>query len=228
MKASNSTRMEILNAGARLIVERGYEAFTMRAVASLVNVKAGSIYYHFASKNEIVKEILNTGIARLLDYVQRVLGELPSDAPLETRLKAAVMAHVSCMVGLHRDLMQIYEHLPPVMKRSSRKMREKYARLWYDLLADGARRGELDNAVELHLLVPFFLGALNRIPEWLRTTGATAEDIAVLATRLLLQGVRSRAAAESSPSPVKARRSNDRQAGSPAQAPDLVAWAGDP
>ena len=68
------------------------------------------------------------------------------------------------------------------MKRGSRKMREKYAQLWYDLLADGARRSELDNAVEIHLLVPFFLGALNRIPEWLRTTGATAEDIAPLAT----------------------------------------------
>jgi AcrR family transcriptional regulator len=218
--------MEILNAGARLIVERGYEAFTMRAVASLVNVKAGSIYYHFASKDEIVEEILNTGIARLLDYVQRVLGELPSEAPLETRLKAAVMAHVSCMVGLHRDLMQIYEHLPPVMKRRSRKMREKYALIWYDMLADGSRRGELDNAVELHLLVPFFLGALNRIPEWLRTAGATAEDIAALATRVLLQGVRSSAPPVSSLLPVLARADNQR-AGSPAQVPDLVAWAGD-
>ena len=223
----NSTRMEILNAGAKLIVERGYEAFTMRAVASLVNVKAGSIYYHFASKDEIVEEILNTGIARLLDYVQRVLGALPSEAPLETRLKAAVMAHVSCMVGLHRDLMQIYEHLPPVMKRSSRKMREKYALVWYDMLADGARRGELDNALELHLLVPFFLGALNRIPEWLRTAGATAEDVTALATRVLFQGVRSRASPQSSPLSVIARRGDNKRAESPSQASDLVAWASD-
>jgi TetR/AcrR family transcriptional regulator, cholesterol catabolism regulator len=107
-KASNSPRMEILNAGAELIVERGYEAFTMRAVASLVNVKAGSIYYHFASKNEIVEELLNTGIARLLEYVRRVLGELPSEALVDTRVEAAVIAHVPCMVGLHRDLLQIY------------------------------------------------------------------------------------------------------------------------
>lgn len=188
-KPMNSTKLEILHAGAKLIVERGYEAFTMRAVASLVNMKAGSIYYHFSSKDKIVEEILNTGIAHLLDYVKRVLEKMPDGAPLATRLNAAVTAHISCMVGLHRESMQIYEHLPPVLKRSSRMMRERYAGLWYELFAEGARRGEIDAAVDMHLVVPFFLGALNRIPEWLRTTGATAEDIGALATRVVLQGV---------------------------------------
>ena len=53
----NSVRREILDAAADIIVRQGYDACTMRAVAALVDMKAGSLYYHFKSKDEIVEEI---------------------------------------------------------------------------------------------------------------------------------------------------------------------------
>ena len=56
------TKFEILEAAINIVVENGFDGCTMRAVGSGVGMKAGSIYYHFASKDEIIEEILNIGI----------------------------------------------------------------------------------------------------------------------------------------------------------------------
>ena len=74
------TRTEILEAAASIIVESGYEGCTMRAVAARVNMKAGSLYYHFPSKEDIVGEILNLGIEDLYESVQAELSRTPADA----------------------------------------------------------------------------------------------------------------------------------------------------
>lgn len=185
----NPMRGEILNAAAEIIVRQGYEACTMRAVAALVDMKAGSLYYHFKSKDEIVEEILNQGIETLFDFVQDTIRNLPAEAPFAEKVSAAVGAHLSSMVGKDRTFMHVYEHLPPVIKRRSRKMREKYAQLWRDLFAAGVDGGEVDPAIDLAIVIPYFLGGLNRVPEWIRASGATSDTVTALATTMLLKGV---------------------------------------
>lgn len=182
-------RDEILDAAAGLIVRDGYDACTMRAVAALVDMKAGSLYYHFRSKDEIVEEILNQGIETLYACVAEALEGMPKDAPFAHRLSAAVGMHVASLVGKDQTYMHVYEHLPPVIRRRSRRMRERYARLWHDLFADGIARGEVDGIHDLQVLVPYFLGGLNRVPEWIRASGAGSERIAQLATTALLDGI---------------------------------------
>lgn len=183
------TRTEILEAAASIIVESGYEGCTMRAVASRVNMKAGSLYYHFPSKEDIVGEILNLGLENLIEYMQAELGKVPPDAPFEVKIRTATAAHIYCMVGTSQKYMQVYDHLPPILKRKSRKMREKYAKLWYDLFADGVWRNEVDANVNLKILVPYFLGGINRVPEWLRASGCSSDEVATLATDTLLKGI---------------------------------------
>ena len=183
------TRVEILDAAARLIVDGGYEAFTMRAVALRVNIKAGSLYHHFKSKEEIVAEILNSGIAMLLEEVEQKLSAVRPDAPFVERIGVAIQAHIACMLGRDTVLMQVYEHLPPVLKRRSRAMRDKYAKLWFRLFESGIDDGDIDPHVNLNLFVPYFLGGLNRVPEWVRQRRAKNSDVVEMATRALLSGV---------------------------------------
>ncbi len=186
---SSPTRVEILDAAARLIVDGGYEAFTMRAVALRVNIKAGSLYHHFKSKEEIVAEILNSGIVMLLEEVEQKLSAVRADASFADRVGVAIQAHLACMLGRDTVLMQVYEHLPPVLKRRSRAMRDKYAKLWFRLFESGIGDGEIDPHVNLNLFVPFFLGGLNRVPEWVRQRRGKSSDVAEMATRTLLFGV---------------------------------------
>jgi len=182
-------RGEILDAAAEIIVREGYDACTMRAVAALVDMKAGSLYYHFKSKDEIVEEILNQGIEALYARVAEMLRSLPNEAPFAERVSAAIGVHVSSLVGKDQTYMHVYEHLPPIIKRRSRKMRESYARLWHDLFTGGVASGAVDADIDLRLLVPYFLGGLNRIPEWIRTSGANGEQVGKLAIATLLDGI---------------------------------------
>ena len=183
-------RGEILAAAAEIIVRKGYDACTMRAVAALVDMKAGSLYYHFKSKDEIVEEILNQGIETLHARVTEAMRALPKEAPFADRLSAAVGVHIAGLVGKDQTYMHVYEHLPPVIKRRSRKMRETYAQLWHDLFAGGVASGEVDASIDLQLMVPYFLGGLNRVPEWLRASGASGNQVAALAITTLLDGIR--------------------------------------
>jgi AcrR family transcriptional regulator len=184
-----SMRIEILDAAADIIVREGYDACTMRAVAALVDMKAGSLYYHFKSKDEIVEEILNQGIETLYARLAETIRNLPKEAPFADRLSAAVGVHISSLVGKDQKYMHVYEHLPPIIKRRSRKMRERYAQLWHDLFADGMASGEASNGQDLQLLVPYFLGGLNRVPEWMRASGASSDQVAALAVATLLDGI---------------------------------------
>lgn len=182
------TRIGILDAAASIIVEQGYEACTMRAVAARVNIKAGSLYYHFASKEVLMEEIINLGIQQLFDRVTEAVGKVASDAPFMRKLEAAVATHLDGLVGEDRKL-QVHEHFPPALKRRSRRIREKYAKLWVQLFAEGVARKEIDADIDLEALALYFLGSLNRVPVWLKSSGRTSGAIADLATRVLMRGV---------------------------------------
>jgi AcrR family transcriptional regulator len=199
------TRVEILDSAARLIVDGGYEAFTMRAVALRVNIKAGSLYHHFKSKEEIVEEILNSGVAMLLEQVQAKLRDVPSDAAFADRIRIAIQAHIAGMLGRDTVYMQVYEHLPPVLKRRSRAMRDKYAKIWFGIFEDGVKSGEIDPGINLSLFVPYLLGALNRVPEWFRQTKFKSTDIVDVVTKTLLSGVAAKSPKSKSGARAQAR-----------------------
>jgi AcrR family transcriptional regulator len=187
--SSNATRASILDAAARLIADEGYNACTMRNVADRVQIQAGSLYYHFSSKDEIIEEIMNSGIVLLLDKVQRELAELPPDASFAEQLKVAISTHISCMLSEGTAFLHVYEYVPPVLKRRSRAMREKYASLWVRIFEQGIAAGDVNADVDLSILIPYLLGGINRIPEWFRRNKFAMSDVVAMATDTLLHGI---------------------------------------
>src|SRR2546427_6136045 len=57
----NETRETLLKLAARTFGEQGYSATTMRNIAEQSGIEAASIYYHFASKEELVDEVMEQG-----------------------------------------------------------------------------------------------------------------------------------------------------------------------
>jgi DNA-binding transcriptional regulator YbjK len=49
------TRSAIIDAALRLFRQHGYEATTMRAIASEAGVSVGNAYYYFASKQHLIR-----------------------------------------------------------------------------------------------------------------------------------------------------------------------------
>jgi AcrR family transcriptional regulator len=53
---AGQTRTAIIEAALGLFRERGYDATTMRAIASAAGVSTGNAYYYFSSKEELIQE----------------------------------------------------------------------------------------------------------------------------------------------------------------------------
>ena len=62
---SEDTKALVRATALRLFRERGYAATTMRAIAQEAGVATGNAYYHFASKDHLVQELLAAQIILL-------------------------------------------------------------------------------------------------------------------------------------------------------------------
>src|SRR2546427_304596 len=76
----NETRETLLKLAARTFGEQGYSATTMRNIAEQSGIEAASIYYHFASKEELVDEVMEQGGNRIISQQQERLAALGADA----------------------------------------------------------------------------------------------------------------------------------------------------
>lgn len=59
---SEKSRDAILKSAAARFRHQGYSDATLRQIAGAARIKAGSIYYYFDSKEEILAEVLERGL----------------------------------------------------------------------------------------------------------------------------------------------------------------------
>ena len=67
------TRRRLLDLAARLFVERGYFAVSMRDIASAAELTTGAVYGHFRSKGQLLVEVIRWKIVegdRATDFVE--------------------------------------------------------------------------------------------------------------------------------------------------------------
>lgn len=189
---SERTRQRILDAAAEVFSEQGYGA-RLSDIAARADMKAGSLYYHFDSREDLVAEVLRLGIEGAWDQVAAAVGRLPSSAqPLE-RLAAAIRAHTMCIVGRSAYATaraRIVGALPPDLARAHRKDQRAYGDYWRDLFAAAQGGGQIAADVDIFVAQMLAFGAMNWTSEWFGTgRGMTPEQLADQAVRLFLHGV---------------------------------------
>src|SRR3954452_5631089 len=129
------TRRRILDAAAEVFSEQGYAA-RLSDIADRAGMKAGSLYYHFDSREDLVAEVLRLGIDGAWDQVASAVGRLPSAATPLQRLEAAIQAHTLSVVGRSAYATaqaRIVGSLPPDLGRAHRKDQRAYGEYWRDL-----------------------------------------------------------------------------------------------
>ncbi|MCG8589632.1 MAG: TetR/AcrR family transcriptional regulator [Proteobacteria bacterium] len=188
---SQRTRNRILDAAAATFRARGYAGTTLGAIANAAGTKAGSLYYHFASKEALVEEVLNRGVEGASTRVRRALKALPGNAaPLE-RLSAAVEAHLSAVLEADDYAsanIRILGQVPEAIRRRHLARQRRYGRYWRALLEAAQAAGDIRSDLDLSLLRMQMLGALNWSVEWYRPGGSTPREIAGQFLRVLFDG----------------------------------------
>jgi AcrR family transcriptional regulator len=69
---SGDTRQRILDVSAELFVEQGYDATSLREIAERLGVTKAALYYHFTSKDEILRALLEPGNVLLTELLARL------------------------------------------------------------------------------------------------------------------------------------------------------------
>ena len=104
---AQQTRAAIVAAALALFRERGYEATTMRQIASRAGVSTGNAYYYFGSKEELIQEFYLIGHAEHLAASRAVLA---SQTELAARLRGTLRALIDIQAPYHAFAATFYKH----------------------------------------------------------------------------------------------------------------------
>jgi AcrR family transcriptional regulator len=206
------TRRLILDNAARLFRHQGYAATSLRDIAAQCDMKAGSLYYHFASKDEIVGEVLRIGVERVFADVRAAVARLPDNSAAAALIETAVTAHLKALLALQDYTsanLRIFAHVPEAIRSEHLELRDAYERFWAALFARCARTDAFDRQRDLRLARFFLIGAMNGAMEWFNPRRAPIETVAMELARLLLLGLCRRETPHAS---VKPRRPQIRAA----------------
>ncbi len=168
------SRETLMAVSARLFARGGFDATSMRDIAGEAGMLAGSMYYHFPSKNDLIAAVYERGVAEIGGAVDVALEG--RQEPWE-RLEAACVAHLDSLLAdrAHAAVMTAdLSRLDPRLRRRLVKMRDGYERRFIGLVAALPLAPGIDRGLwRLQLL-----GALNWTPTWYRVDGKPPAAIA--------------------------------------------------
>ena len=98
------TRQRILDAAQALFIERGYEATSLREIAERVGVTKAALYYHFTSKEELLRALLEP----LEAFQQQLLARM--EGPIDRHTWAEGSAESIDWLLEHGELFQLLDH----------------------------------------------------------------------------------------------------------------------
>jgi AcrR family transcriptional regulator len=186
------TRLRILDAAARLFREKGFAGTSQRDIATACEMQPGSLYYHFASKDEVLAEVLDLGILRVIQGVEAALAGLEAEASPRERLRVAIAAHLETLFhqGDYTSAhFRIWKLAPPEIQRRNLVLRDRYEAIWVGLLEAMKEAGTFRGDVDLRVLRLFLFGAMNWTLDWYQERDLTLTELAEMYTDFLLRGV---------------------------------------
>jgi AcrR family transcriptional regulator len=187
----DSGRERIMDEAASLFLKHGYEATSLRHIAEAVGMKAGSLYYHFASKDELLSEILRRGI----DVMQSAFDAAERSSagqPPATRVGNHVRAHLAALfengpyTAAH---VTTFRTAPDGVRDQIVPVRDAYEARWTELLRHLQADGEIPPTVDVNVARLVLFGAMNSSVEWFDTDRGSLDRFATAITHQFWNGV---------------------------------------
>ena len=184
-------RRRIMDVAAELFIEKGVDGGSLRQIADLVGMRAGSLYYHFASKNELLVAIFEQGIEVMVDAFEAAARDAEG-APGRDRLAAHVRAHLAALyengpyTAAH---VTAFRTAPAEVQLAVVPSRDRYEAMWTQLLVELEADGDVDPVATngIHRLLLF--GAMNTSIEWFDIERGTLDSLARAITRQFWNGM---------------------------------------
>lgn len=174
----------LLEAAARLFKTKGFDETSIRDIAYQANMLPGSIYYHFASKEELLIAIYRLGVDHHLKAAQDAM--TTAKGPLD-QLIAVCRAHMQAILGGNDFAAVVVRVLPRhdlALHDRLVALRDEYEDVFRQLIA----ALPLVPGVNRKFLRLALLGALNYSPVWYGPGGDDAKTVVDKIIRRFVDG----------------------------------------
>ena len=190
---SELTRKRILDAAAMVFRQQGYSGARLNDIAAAAGIQAGSLYYHFESREALVEEVLHLGIVVAAQHVRDAVDAMSPGSTALERLTTAIWAHTEVQLEISdysSAHARIIAQVPTEVRRRNLVDQNNYGEYWDALFRAAVASGEIRDDLDLHVARMLMFGALNWTSEWYRPkSGRSARFIAEQAATMLLHGM---------------------------------------
>jgi AcrR family transcriptional regulator len=183
------TMETIRRVGLRLIHKHGYEAMSLRQLASEVGIQAGSLYNHITTKQQLLFDLIKTHMDELLQESDRALKgiEDPDD-----QLKTFIAFHLDYHTAHKREVFISYSELRSLEPGNYGvvvALRRAYERKLIDILDCGVAKREF--AVSDTTVAAFgILAMLTGVCTWFKPSGRLSkEQVIEIYSDMVLKGL---------------------------------------
>lgn len=195
LSKSRQTRERILDAAATEFRNMGYAGARLSDIAGRIGMKAGSLYYHFESREALVEAVMERGITRTQAALEQRLAELPGDADHRIRIEAAIETHLLLLLqqgDTASATIKLIWQVPAEVRERAMAQQRAYGALWSRLLAEARRAGDIRDDVDLSVVRMAILGALNWALDWYKPQRGSPKKIARDISAMILGGLAAR------------------------------------
>lgn len=174
-------RRTILAAAESLLVEHGYEGFSMRRLVERCGYTAPTIYHYFHDKQGLLDAVLDDRLSLVLDRLQRL--ERRADAAETVREMVGEFARFGLENPAHHSLLALHRPEGADMPPSAQRIGDLFSELLTELAAAGRLRdGDVDGALQfIWMLLHGIVSLRSERPdvEWKRSIVDYSLDIAI-------------------------------------------------
>jgi len=203
-----------LDAAAKVLAEHGYSETRLEDIARAAGTKAGSFYYYFDSREELVIEVLMVAVTRVTTAVRQAVRDLPKGASHRDKVSAAIRAQIT--MALKQDAytaasLRIAANLPPMLRLQHLRLEREFGSFWRKLLQGAKAANEISPQFNFSVLRMLLLGAVNWTIEWYKHGGTlTPADIAEQLIAMVFDGIQSPIPSRQPPVKSVTKRSTER------------------
>lgn len=186
---TKKTDDRIVEIATLLFYEKGYHATTMRQIAAGVKIQAGSLYNHFASKQDLLMQI-SYGTTRALykGAEDRVAGASTPDERLRAFVEWHVEFHARERLAARIADEQLHALEPPNRKKVM-KMRDRHEQLLRQILDEGIE--DAGWSVDDRAVIAFAIGTMcTQVDSWYKEGGRLSPaEIGEIFADFILRGL---------------------------------------
>ncbi|MGJ6968518.1 TetR/AcrR family transcriptional regulator [Streptosporangium sp. G11] len=163
-------RNAVLTAASDALRARGYQALSMSDIAQRLGSDRASVYYYFASKQEIFLGLVEQAVQANVELIEKVAA---SDEPATARLRAVIE---SLAESYERHYPYLHLYVQEDMRRLSEsespderhllELARRYDEAVLRIARDGVESGEFRRDADPHMIKFAVLGAVNWTHRW--------------------------------------------------------------